>query len=130
MDLYAVETVNKEILDKATAKLENSLSRGDWDEEVFKAMSQSLDNLKDITKIHYNLERTEAEEVKSLRRSPYEVAGGETEFESIVYTLMDKKPVKELMGALMGILTDYLEDTRVMHPKAYENIMLRLKEML
>ena len=130
MDLYKAEDINKEILDKATVKLENSLSRGDWDEEVFKAMSQSLDNLKDITKINYNLERKEVAEVKNLRRTPYEVAGEETEFESIVYTLMDKKPIKELMGALMSILTDYLEDTRIMHPKAYENIILKLKEML
>ena len=93
-------------------------------------MSQSLDNLKDITKIKYNEERLEVAEVKNLREMPLHAVKDETEFESIIYSLMDEKPLKELIGALMNILSDYLEDTRVMHPKAYENIMLRLKNML
>lgn len=130
MDLYTAETVNKEILDKAITKLDETLKKGDWDEEVFKAMSQSLDNLKDITKIKYNEERLEVAEVKNLREMPLHAVKDETEFESIIYSLMDEKPLKELIGALMNVLSDYLEDTRVMHPKAYENIMLRLKNML
>ena len=32
MDLYTAETVNKEILDKAITKLDETLKKGDWDE--------------------------------------------------------------------------------------------------
>ena len=130
MDLYKAETVNQEILEKATHKLEECMKVGNWDEEVFKAMSQSLDNLKDISKMRYNKERTEVNNYKMGRIASDKPTEGETEFERLVYKVVDEKPVQDVMNALTRVISEYLEDTRIMHPRAYENIMLKIKDIL
>ena len=130
MNLYEVEELNKSILTKASTKLKDKMAMGEWDDEVFEAMCDSIDNLKDISKKRRNEEMKEATETKTMYAKTWEKEYKETEFEKLIYALMDKKSLKDVMCALTKILNEHIEDTRVMHPKAYENIMLKLKEML
>ena len=130
MDLNRVKMLNEEILHKATTKLEERVKKGSWDEEEFKTICYALDNLKDISKMEYNKERSDANEMKMSRMMSNKPMEEETEFEKVIYKIVEERPLKDVMEALTRILSDYLEDTRVMHPKAYENIMLKLKDIM
>lgn len=127
MDLNKAKEVNEFILDKAVNKISERVQKGGWDNEEFEVMSKAIDNLKELDKLDYKDKKEEFKKVRTKRLNAYEE---ETEFETLVYRISEEKPGTETMLAITTILADHMEDIRVMQPRAYDIIMMKLREVL
>ena len=128
MNLDRLKSVNKEIIDKASEKIENNLSLKKWDNEDFTVLSQAVDNILDICKIEkYKYGEKEIEMYTMPKQDPNKVT---TDFEALVYKVAEKHPGKNGMIALTTVLAETMEDLRIYNPRLYDSTLRRLKEML
>lgn len=128
MNLDRLKSVNEEIIDKASEKIENNLSLKKWDNEDFTVLSQAVDNILDICKIEkYKYGEKEIEMYTMPKQDPTKVT---TDFEALVYKVAEKHPGKNGMIALTTVLAETMEDLRIYNPRLYDSTLRRLKEML
>lgn len=128
MNLDRLKSVNEEIIDKASEKIENNLSLKKWDNEDFTVLSQAVDNILDICKIEkYKYGEKEIEMYTIPKQDPTKVT---TDFEALVYKVAEKHPGKNGMIALTTVLAETMEDLRIYNPRLYDSTLRRLKEML
>lgn len=133
MDIERVKELNEYIIDKATEKIDLSMKSKGFDEESFEVLSKAIVNLKYLEKIEHYEEKEveESEEVEAAAVMPkLDASKVTTEFEGLIYEIARKLPGKDYMLAITTIIADTMEDLRVLHPKMYENLMRKLKEVL
>lgn len=127
MDMEKAREINSDILIKSTEKLHHKLKNGGWSEEEFEVMSQAIDNLKDLDEIHYKKDEKEFKhKISSKKMDAYK---DETEFENLVYEIAMEKPSVDTLLDITTVLADHMEDIKVMHPKIYKGLIMKLKEL-
>ena len=126
MGYEKAKCLNEKILHKAVEKLDKRVDNGSWDNEEFEVISQALDNIKDIEKIEGKKDKEELQKAMSMKKNAETET---TEFEQLIYDIAEINGGYEGMLAITTIIADHMEDTRILHPKSYQNIMLRLKEL-
>lgn len=127
MDLIKAKEINEFILNKASEKIESTVKKGSWDNEEFSVMSEAIENLVRLEKLGKKEKKEEVEKIRALKKDAYTE---ETEFESLMYRIQEEKNDTETMICITTIIADHMEDIRIMQPRAYDIIMMKLREVL
>ena len=136
MDLMKLKELNSKLLETSSSKVERALETKSWDCECFEVMAQAIDNMLDIHKIEkYSKESEELATVAVGETRGYTMPKQDarevtTEFEKIIYDIVDSKPQKEAMEAITTTIAETMEDLRILHPRIYEMTIHRLKELM
>lgn len=128
MNLCKAREVNEYILEKAIEKLEERVKVGGWSNEEFEVMSKSIENIREIEKIEYKNDKEDMNRKLLMKKMDAETET--TEFESLVYKIVEGKPSNEAMIAITTIIADHMEDMRILNKRAYDLLMMKLKELL
>lgn len=128
MNLCKAREVNEYILGKAIEKLEERVKVGGWSNEEFEVMSKSIENIREIEKIEYKNDKEDMNRKLLMKKMDAETET--TEFESLVYKIVEGKPSNEAMIAITTIIADHMEDMRILNKRAYDLLMMKLKELL
>lgn len=131
MHLIKAKEINKKIIEECNEKIEKSLDKKAFDSECFEVISQAIDNLCDIEKLEkYEDKNKEAMVSKEMVLKKKNAKTETTEFEQLIYDICAKFYKEDVSFSYVTIIADTIEDLRLLHPKMYENLMRKLKEML
>ena len=114
------------------SKVEKAMMNKSWDEHCFKTMHEALENLKIIDKLDDNV----ADTGKNIMNTTNIVGKVDaytdtTEFEQLIYDIDKKyKGNYESMVKVTEIIADHMEDMRILNNRAYNIVMMKLREML
>lgn len=126
MNIAKLIELNERVLEKAIGEVEKALITGKWDQEDMEALSMAIKNI-------HKLEGGMMHEYKEYKEEPKEYGRkakeGESEFMSCLYEVMEKHPGQKGIDAVIMLFDEHMDDLRVIHPKMYDNIMVRLKGM-
>lgn len=121
--------VNKKVLDKAQEEVEKARVVGKYECEDMEALSMAIKNIYYLTKLEkmeggYVSESKERKMDKEYSRKAKE---NESEFCTIVYGMIEEGADK--IDGIITLFDEHMDDLKVIHPKMYENLMVRLKGM-
>lgn len=127
MHLERVKEINLQVVDIAADKVEKSYQSKTWDGEAFDTLSQALDNLLDIEKMEkkQHSEHMSRSIVEKKRNAELET----TEFEALIYKIYENNSTNECLLAIATIVADHMEDVRILNKRAYDIIMMKLREL-
>lgn len=120
MDMMRLKEINDKIIDKAAMKVEMSINKGDFDCECFEVLSDAI-NTKH--KLHSIEKEGKAKEYKAMSMDNKR----KTEFEEYVWKIMNKGEYD--LHDIMVILSEHMEDIKILQPRFYDKVMMKLKEL-
>lgn len=125
MDINKLKEVNVKIIEKAIPKIENALASNIWDCECVEAMSQAIDNLKDLSKMEGYSEYAEPKMVKHIE---YKI-NNESEFMKEVNSILASRGEEDGIKCVMMVMSELMEDLSLLHTRLYNQVIMKLKEV-